>query len=190
MIALLEGRIVAVETDAVIVLVGGIGFTVHVIEPTAHRVGDEVQLQTYLLIRTKGNEIEPLLYGFPDAESRSLFLLLLSVSRIGPKVALSLLRTFSPETLRRAIAEQQASILTRAPGVGKRAAEAIVFHLHDKVGTVLPGAVAADEMAVIDALTALGFSIVEAQRAVQQLPRDRDLPLEERIRLALAALGR
>ncbi len=187
MIALLEGQIVASDEEKVILLVGGVGFAVYVAEPTALPRGETVRLHTHLYVR----ENELTLYGFPDEESRELFRLLIGVSRVGPKVALSLLRTFSPETMRRAIADKQSALLTRAPGVGKRMAEAIVFHLHDKVGPVLPGAATpTDEMEVIDALTALGFSLVEAQRAVQRLPRDRHLPLEEKIRLALAALGR
>ncbi len=187
MIAWIQGQVIAVEEEAIVVLVGGVGFRLHVTEPSAYRIGEEARLHTHLHVRE--NELS--LYGFADEESRALFLLLLGVSRVGPKAALSLLRTLSPETLRGAILNRQAAVLARAPGIGKKAAEAIILHLHDRLGKLGPGTAAmADETEVLDALTALGFSVVEAQRAVQQLPRGKELPLEEKIRLALAALGR
>ncbi len=187
MIAWIQGPVIAVEEDAIIVLVGGVGFRLHVAEPLAYQVGEEARLHTYLHVRE--NELS--LYGFTDEESRALFLLLISVSRVGPKAALNLLRTLSPETLRSAILNRQPALLARAPGVGKKVAEAIILHLHDRLGKLSHGmGGVADETEVIDALTALGFSVVEAQRAVQQLPRGEDLPLEEKIRLALAALSR
>ncbi len=191
MIAWIQGQVIAVEEEAIVVLVGGVGFRVYVTEPSAYRVGEEAKLHTHLHIRESMRENELSLYGFADEESRTLFLLLLGVSRVGPKAALSLLRTLSPETLRGAILNRQAAVLARAPGIGKQTAEAIILHLHDRLGKMMPGTAAvADETEVLDALTALGFSIVEAQRAVQQLPRGKELPLEEKIRLALAALGR
>ncbi len=187
MIARLEGTILALEEGLAIVDVGGVGFAVHVPANADLHAGQVATLFTYLHVR----ENELTLYGFPDAEQKSLFKLLLGVSGVGPKAALSVLSTLSPETLRRAILNKQPAVLARAPGVGKKTGEAIVLHLKDKIkqrdGIGL--AMTEDDTDVIAALTALGFSVVEAQRALQQLPRGQPLSLDEKIRRALIMLG-
>jgi len=152
-------------------------------------VGQSVELFTHLHVR----ENELALYGFLTEEELSLFKLLLSISGVGPKVALALLGTISPDTLRQAVIQEEPGLLSRVPGIGPKTARAIIFHLKDKL--IPAGAGAAPLLSdadteVIAALTSLGFSLVEAQAALQSLPRDENLdeglPVEERVRQALA----
>jgi Holliday junction DNA helicase RuvA len=133
------------------------------------------------------------LYGFSSEEARDLFEMLLTVSGTGPKVALSLLSAFSPEGLQNALVQEDIGALSTVPGIGPKTARNLVFHLRDKIKAAPVGpslsALAETDAEVIAALTSLGYSVMEAQRAVQSLPRE-ETSLEERIRLALAYLGR
>lgn len=188
MIAQLEGVVVSADNGVVVLDVGGVGFAVHIPLTVVVQPGRRATLYTYLHVR----ENELALYGFPDQDQKGLFEMLLGVSGVGPKAALNVLGTLSPDTLRRAVLNGQPEALSRAPGVGKKTAEAIVLHLKDKIKRqgVAMVEVAEDDADVIAALTTLGFSIVEAQRALQQLPRDAKLSLDEKIRQALTMLGK
>ncbi len=191
MIARLSGTVAAVGPDHLVVQVGGVGFRVFVPTPVLEQVdgvGRPVELVTHLHVR----ENELALYGFLTDDELALFELLLGVSGVGPKVALAALSTVSPEALRQAVVREEPGILSRVPGIGPKTARAIIFHLRDKL--TLIGAEAAPPLTdqdaeVIGALTALGFSLVEAQTAVQNLPRDEEMSLEERVRRALAYLA-
>jgi Holliday junction DNA helicase RuvA len=129
------------------------------------------------------------LYGFSSEEQRALFELLLTVQGVGPRLALSVLSTLSLDILRTAVAHEQAEVLDRVPGVGRKTAEKIVFALKDKLGADAGlGALApvSDvDTEAIGALTALGYSVVEAQAAVQSIPKGQGKDVEDRIRLAL-----
>lgn len=190
MIASVEGRVAAVARDALIVEVGGVGLRVLCPQPTltAARPGEPIFLHTHLVVR----ENELTLIGFAGAEELDLFEKLIGVSGVGPRLALALLSAMAPDALRLAISQEQADLLGRVPGIGKKTAQKIVLELKDKVGPagVAEGLAALTEAdaAVIDALTALGYSIIEAQRAVQSLPRD-VIDVEERLRRALASFG-
>lgn len=188
MIARLEGTIVDVGEGTVILDVGGVGFLVCVPVSNDCRPGDHALLHTYLHVR----ENDLALYGFLEPEQKLLFEMLLGVSGVGPKAAMSILGALSPETFQSAILNNQPEVLSRAPGVGRKTAEAVVLHLKDRLAKLHgPIPVFADEDAdVMAALTALGFSLVEAQRAVQQLPRGAALSVEEKIHRALSLLGR
>jgi len=191
MIARLSGTLWSVETDRCVVRVGGIGFDVRVPSNVADQLdgtGQPVELFTHLHVR----ENELALYGFLTEDELDLFELLLTVSGVGPKVALAMLGTISPDALRQAVVQEEPTLLSRVPGIGPKTAKAIIFHLKDKiVPTKLPEArsLSDTDAQVIAALTALGFSLVEAQTALQGLPRDEDLPIEERVRQALANLA-
>ncbi len=191
MIARISGVVAAVGPDHLVVQVGGVGFRVFVPTPVLERVdgvGRPVELVTHLHVR----ENELALYGFLTEEELALFELLLGVSGVGPKVALATLSTVSPEALRQAVVRDEPGILSRVPGVGPKTARAIIFHLRDKLTLVGAEAVPLltdQDAEVIAALTALGFSIVEAQTALQNLPRDEEMTLEERVRRALAYLA-
>jgi Holliday junction DNA helicase RuvA len=191
MISRLSGTVWSCGDDHVVVHVSGIGFQVHTSTSALAQLGDPgrpIELFTYLHVR----ENDLTLYGFPSEEEVALFKLLLSVSGVGPKVALSVLSTISPETLHQAVAGEEPAVLSRVPGVGPKTAKAIIFHLKDRL---LPIAgrpavsLSEDDAEVIAALTSLGFSLVEAQTALQNLPRDEGLPVEERVGLALRSLA-
>ncbi len=190
MIASVEGRVTTVAKDALVVDVGGVGLRVLCPQPTlaAARPGEPVFLYTHLIVR----EDELSLIGFASAEELDLFEKLIGVQGVGPRLGLAVLSAMAPDALRLAIGQEQADLLARVPGIGKKTAQKIVLELKDKVGPVevAEGLAALTEAdaAVIDALTALGYSIVEAQRAVQSLPRD-VVDVEERLRRALAFFG-
>ncbi len=190
MISILEGNIYARTNDALIVMVGGVGLRVLVPAPllAASRPGEPIVLHTHLVVR----EDDLTLIGFATDDELDLFHKFITVSGVGPRLALSILSGMAPDALRLAIGQEQADVLARVPGIGKKTAQKIVLELKDKMGEVeLSEGLAAlteADAAVIDALTALGYSIVEAQRAVQALPRD-VTDVEERLRRALASFG-
>jgi len=188
MIARLSGTVWNIGQGHVVVRVGGIGLQVHVpagVLAQLDGAGQPVELFTHLHVR----ESELALYGFLTEEELALFKLLLSVSGVGPRTALALLSTVSPDMLRQAVIQEEPGLLSHVPGIGPKTARAIIFHLKDKL--IPTGAQAAPLLSdadaqVIAALTGLGFSLVEAQTALQSLPRDEGLPVEERVRQALA----
>jgi Holliday junction DNA helicase RuvA len=190
MIASLEGRVTARLKDSLIVNVGGVGLRVLSTQPLLAelRLGDPILLFTHLIVR----DDDLSLVGFASEDELSVFEALITVTGVGPKSALALLSFMSPDALRLAISQEQPDMIARSPGIGKKTAQKIVWELHDKVGTAdVPEGLAAlteADAAVVDALTALGYSIVEAQRAVQGLPRD-VTDVEERLRRALASFG-
>jgi Holliday junction DNA helicase RuvA len=195
MIRLLRGVVAARGRDYLVVDIGtaagGIGFKIHTPEPTAARFveGAAVFLHAHLQVR----EDALTLFGFESEDELGIFDLLLSVSGVGPKAALSILSTLSPDALRLALANEEPALVARAPGIGKRTAEKIIVELKDKMKAPQGNLEALAQMTntdaeVIDALVALGYSIVEAQRAVQKLPREA-VGVEERLRLALSQFG-
>ena len=191
MIASLEGTVAAVGNNFVIVKVGGVGLRVYVPDNVLHRLsgpGAHVRLFTHLHVR----ENELALYGCTTQEELELFHLLIGVSGVGPKMALTMLSFLSPERLQVAVRAEQADVLSQVPGVGPKTARRIIFQLKDRLALEALEAVPPltdQDAEVMAALTALGYSVVEAQMAVQSLPRDPDMSIEERIRLALAYFG-
>lgn len=191
MIASLEGVVTAIGSNYLVVVVGGVGLRVHVTDSVLHHLGGpgaRVRLFTHLHVR----ENDLALYGCTTQEELELFQLLVGVSGIGPKMALTMLSFLSPERLRTAVAAEQVEVLAQVPGVGPKTARRIIFQLKDKLAlevfeTASP--MTDQDTEVIAALTALGYSVVEAQTALQSLPRDTDMSIEERIRLALAYFG-
>jgi Holliday junction DNA helicase RuvA len=186
MIASLEGKVAAVYTDHLVLVVGGIGYKVlmpaNMLTQTAN---EQVFLHTTLVVR----EDSLTLYGFPHLTERELFETLITVSGIGPKLGLAILGTLNPDNLRNAVVSEQPDILVRVPGVGKKMAQKIVLELKDKLAAgleAIPAGSFSDVNAdVLDTLVALGYSIVEAQTAIQALPPDAPEEVEERVRLAL-----
>jgi len=187
MIACIEGRLSAIEDRAIIVRVGGLGLRVYVPQTfllACGPVGSTVALHTHLHVR----EDELSLYGCATESELQLFELLLGVSGVGPRVALSLLSTLSEEDARVAISSEQASVLARVPGIGAKLAKKIVFELKDKIlagGAVVQSAITEEDAEVIAALTGLGYSVVEAQTALQHVPATVQ-GIEDRLRAALA----
>jgi Holliday junction DNA helicase RuvA len=140
---------------------------------------------THLVVR----EDHLSLYGFETIEERDLFAHLISVAGVGPKTALASLSTLTPETVRRAITGDQPEIFTRVPGIGKKTAQKIILDLQGKIEPLEPLQAAARmddvDVEVMEALTALGYSVVEAQAALQSLSKDDSGDAETRLRKAL-----
>lgn len=193
MIGSLRGEIIDKEEGALMIDVGGVGYYVQ--GPTTLIDLLEVGVKTQLFIHTHVREQELTLFGFPDKEELELFRTLLKVQGIGPKVALAILSHIPAETLRQAIAREEAALLARVPGIGPKKAKQIVFALKDKVGYedifVSTTPITDSDSEVIAALTTLGYSIIEAQAALQQLSKEaRSESVEEKVRLALSSLAR
>ena len=187
MIARLNGTVWSAGKDHLVVRVGGIGFQVRAPAGVLRQLDAEQPVELFIYLHVRENELA--LYGFLTQEEQALFELLLGISGIGPKAALALVGTVSSDALRQAVLQNEPGLLTRVPGIGSKTAQKIIFHLKDKI--IPTGAEAAPllsdtDVDVIAALTGLGFSLVEAQTALQNLPRGEDLPVEERVRLALA----
>ncbi len=191
MIDRIRGLVVDKQEGSVVLEVGGIGLILYVPTPLSAEIslGEEVTVYTHLHVR----ENELTLFGFRDEQERTLFRMLLNVSGVGPRVALNLLSAMSTVAIQRAILDEEPALLSRVPGIGKKTAEKIVLELKDKVevpaGMPTPVSALHDVDAdVVEALLHLGYSLVEAQRAVQGLPPDvRDVG--ERLRLALIRLA-
>ena len=187
MIATLRGEISQIEETALILEVGGVGLRVFVPAPvrTRAKVGESVLLFTHLVVR----EDSLTLYGFESQAERELYNILLGVDGVGPKVALAVLSTLTVDAIQRAVFADESEVLNRVPGVGKKTAQKMALHLKDKLKPTdaLAGvaAMADYDSEVLAALTALGYSVVEAQSAIQSLPRDAPTDVEERLRFTL-----
>lgn len=187
MISSLNGIISQVGEGSLVVEVGGVGLLVYVPEPLSDQLtaGQTVHLHTYLIVRQDALA----LYGFETIEGRDYFVLLLGVSGIGPRLAVTILSSLTPEAIRRAIATDQPEVFSRVPGVGKKTAQKIVFSLQDKITTEEGfepiAAMSEADSEVLSALVALGYSVVEAQAALQSIPKEAPEDVEERLRLAL-----
>jgi Holliday junction DNA helicase RuvA len=187
MISSLHGQIQHKESDSVVVEISGIGLQVFVPPGLSEQVnpGEKVRLHTYLVVR----EDSLTLFGFETREEREFFALMLGVSGIGPRLALAALSTLSPEAIRRAVFHEQPEVFSRIPGVGKKTAQKVLLHLqdrlpaHEDLGSV--AALGDVDAEVLEALTTLGYSVVEAQAALQTIPRDTPQDVELRLRLAL-----
>ena len=191
MIARLHGRVIGVGDGSLIVDVGGVGYRVRVPSGVLQDAspGEMITLHTHLHVR----ENDLALYGCASEDELALFETLLGVSGIGPRSAMSIISAVAVETLREAVVRGDAAALGRIPGVGKRTAERLVTELKGRLGSTadsLPGMLSAGDAEVIAALTSLGYSVVEAQQALQGVPPASALPLEERVRLALRSLAR
>lgn len=187
MIAILHGAVVLIEEDSIVIEVGGVGFQVYIPAPLKDRlkIGETVFLYTRLIVR----EDLLALYGFETQEGREFFDLLLGVNGIGPRSALAILSTLNPDVIRRAVFSEQVDMFCRAPGIGRKTAQKIVLHLQDRLPSgAFPSPLAAlsdVDSEIIAALTTLGYSVVEAQAALQSLPKNASQDLEEKLRLAL-----
>ena len=195
MIALLRGTLVQIGADHLVVETSGVGFLVYVprsLLSSAGAPGDVLSLYTTLIVREDALS----LYGFSTIEQRELFERLLSVSGVGPRVALSMLSSGTPAEISHAIVQGDTTRLARTPGVGKRTAERLVLELKGKlnlsglppVATGSPTNLALNQE-LADLLSSLGYSNAEAVAAIAALPSDAPPDLEERLRLALRFFG-
>ncbi len=191
MIARVAGEVVELGDHLAVVMVGGVGLQVSIPEPLRGRL----RLQEHVLLFTQMIVRQDLLalYGFETDEDRRFFNLLMGADGVGPKMALNILSTLSVDAIRRAVSADQPEMFSRVSGVGKRTSQKIMLHLQGKVefeGTLDATASLSNvDESVLEALTSLGYSIIEAQTALQSIPRDTPDVVEDRLRVALGYFG-
>jgi holliday junction DNA helicase RuvA len=196
MISRVRGTVLSIGLDHVVIEVGGVGLLITATPATlvTLRTGTEAILETTLVVR----EDSLTLFGFADQQARELFGLLLTVSGIGPRIAMATLAVLDPNQLRAALGEGNISVLTQVPGIGRKGAERLVIELRDKVGSL--AAVTAESVAtgngavrgsVVEALTGLGFPVKQAEQAVEGVMAENGTSDTSTVlRKALATLGR
>ena len=195
MIASIRGEVLDIALDHVVIEAAGVGYKLMATPSTLAtlRRGSEARLITAMIVR----EDSQTLYGFPDADARDLFLTLLGVSGVGPKIALATLAVYDAPALRQALADGDVTALTRVPGIGKRGAERLVLELRDKIGPVGTGAVAtsvnghAVRGPVVEALVGLGFAAKQAEEAIDKvMANEPEASTASALRAALSMLGK
>jgi Holliday junction DNA helicase RuvA len=179
MISRLRGTVVARTPAGLVLDVGGVGYLLAATPRVTARVGEEATVETHLHVREDALQ----LYGFASGDERELFELLLGVSGIGPKVALAIVSGSPPAELRRAIARDDLARFEAIPGIGRKTAQRVVMELKDKLAEPAYAGSASGELMARDALVELGWSVVDADRALADV--DESLPVEEQVRAAL-----
>lgn len=191
MIAGLKGRIERKLDDAALVDVGGVIYRVSTSAVTLEEVGEPgeaVRLFTHLYVR----EDQMALFGFASAEELRLFETLISVSGVGPKLALGILSRVRPEALELAISSENAELLATVPGVGRKTAARLILELRGKLvpsGGIAAGVPSQVDADVVTALRSLGYTTAEAHGALSRTPRDPGMALEDRVLAALRELA-
>ena len=200
MIAFVKGSLADVESDRVIIDVGGIGYNVFVSSYTMGRLpleGNEVKLYTYLNVKEDLMQ----LYGFLSKDELRIFKLLIGVNGIGPKGGLGILSYLTPDDLRFAVMANDVKAISAAPGIGKKTAEKLILELKDKLGSIEPEEVPNSESVTgntpfskqiqtdaVQALVALGYGSTEALRAVTNVMTEQEDSVEEILKKALKFL--
>ena len=189
MIASIKGEVTLKTENELVLLVNDIGFRVMVPKAVAAQavVTEKIHLLTTLIVR----EDSLALFGFSKEEELELFNKLISINGIGPKTALAILSTLPVDTIVAAAMSNRDDVFSQVPGIGKKSAQKIMIYLHDKVSKMpIKEMIVSHEdvdvnSEVMDALTGLGYSVVEAQSAVQAIPKNAPKDLENRLRIAL-----
>jgi len=191
MIATLEGTLEYCGIDSAVIKVGGVGVQVYLPGSTLIQIGalgDKISLYTHLYVK----EDNISLYGFTSSEEVALFKNLISISGIGPRIALALLSKLSAEQLATAIISGNVALIDQVPGIGKKMANRLVVELRDKLErewkeAALP--LAPEDSDAIAALTSLGYSLREVIQVVSSIPNSSELSLEEKVKTALQELA-
>lgn len=195
MIAAVRGEVLDIALDHAVIEAAGVGYKIMATPATLAtlRRGTEARLITAMIVR----EDSQTLYGFADSDARDLFLTLLGVSGVGPRIALATLAVYDPAGLRQALADGDVAALTRVPGIGKRGAERIVLELRDKIGAAQAVGAAAPtgplgvRGPVVEALVGLGFAAKQAEDACDKvLAGDPQASTSAALRAALSLLGK
>ena len=190
MIASIRGEVLAIIVNSVVFDVGGVGISTLVVERTLQTlsIGSKATLHTSLMVR----EDSLTLFGFEDTQERDLFVLLQTVTGIGPRVAQSILNTLTVSDLRNAIGNESAAALEKVSGLGKKGAARIILELKDKVSGVNQRITTGDsgwQSSISAALSGLGFTGREIDQAISSVAVTAlDQPLEEKLRVALLNL--
>ncbi|MBS6955328.1 MAG: Holliday junction branch migration protein RuvA [Enterocloster asparagiformis] len=206
MISYIKGPLTAVEEDVIVVEAGGVGMGIHVPLSVLDRlpgIGREVTVYTYFQVREDAMS----LYGFLNRQDRDMFRQLIGVNGVGPKAALGILSVMTPDDLRMAIVTGDAKAISRAPGIGPKTAQRLILDLKDKVSmeevlgnlalpydqgaAVAPGIAGMGEAAkeAVQALVALGYSNVEANKAVKQVEVTETMTAEDVLKASLRYLS-
>lgn len=186
MIASISGKVIQLTKETLIIDINGLGFEVFVPKTllSETEVGDLLHLYSHMLVR----EDSITLYGFANLEEKQLFLQFLAVGGVGPKLSLSILSSLSIDNIRSAILSEKPDYFSRVPGIGKKTAQKIIIQMQGKLpesdGLTIRSITDVDD-AVVDALISLGYSVVEAQTALQSLPKDTPDDVETKLRVAL-----
>jgi Holliday junction DNA helicase RuvA len=186
MIASISGKVIHLTKETVIIDINGLGFEVFVPKSLLSDTekGDLLYLYTYMLVR----EDNISLFGFTSLEEKQLFLQFLAVGGIGPKLSLAILSSLSIDNIRSAILSEKPDYFSRVPGIGKKTAQKIIIQMQGKLpdsdGLAIRRITDVDD-AVVDALISLGYSVVEAQTALQTIPKDTPDDVETKLRVAL-----
>ncbi len=187
MIASIQGQVIHIGEDSIIVEVGGIGYLIFVtkIFHTSLRRGEKISLFTHLVVR----EDSLTLYGFKDQEEIVLFRELIRVNGVGPRLALETISTHAPDVIKRAVLNKQDEVFAQVSGIGKKTAQKIILTLEDRImfteDMVISPESAGINAEVQEALISLGYSVLEAQAALQTIPSESSLDLETRLTIAL-----
>lgn len=188
MIDSLTGRVVRLGADELSLEVGPVTLRLVIPPGSGDRFGRPGQVATvFTSLQLREDSIT--LYGFPAAADRDLFEVLLEVSRVGPKAALSIIGRLGPDRFWQAIGSGDASLLGAVPGIGKKTAERLIFELRGRLPEAQPVSGAPEDAELLAALTALGYSTAEALTAIRAVPPSDGLSLEERLRRILAAMA-
>jgi holliday junction DNA helicase RuvA len=179
LIARLRGTVAARSAAGLLIDVGGVGYLVAATPRVNARVGEETTVETYLHVREDAMQ----LYGFASGEERELFELLIGVSGIGPKVALAIVSGSPPAEPRRAIVREDLARFEAIPGIGRKIAQRVVMELKDKIGEPAGALPPGEGFLARDALVGLGWSVIDADRALADV--DESLPVEEQVRAVL-----
>lgn len=208
MISFVRGPLAAVEEDSVVVEAGGVGLEIRVplsVLEQLPSLGEEVKMYTYFQVREDGMN----LYGFLHVQDRQMFRQLLGVNGIGPKAALGILSAMRPDDLRMAIVSGDAKAISRAPGVGTKTAQRIILDLKDKVSmdqvtenwlnaggemeqkdsAASAYGLAGAAREAVEALVALGYTSMEASRAVKKVSLQEGMTAEDVLKASLKHLS-
>lgn len=204
MIASLRGTVLALKLDFAVIDVGGVGMAVSAPPNTLAtlRIGEEASIATHLVVR----EDSLTLYGFATEDERDTFVILQTVSGVGPRLALAMVAVLNPDELRRAVSQEDLTTLTKVPGIGKKSAQRIVLELGEKLGPplgeepIVDGVPSAGAPAlpneVVEALIGLGWNAKAAEKAVGAVMEDLELSARDSsvdvgaiLRAALQELG-
>ena len=201
MISYIKGKLTEVEDGIIVVENNGIGFNIHVpatVISSFSSIGDEVKVYTYLQIREDAHS----LFGFLSRDDLNIFKMLINVNGIGPKGALAILSTISPDDLRFAILSDDAKLIATAPGIGSKTAQKLILELKDKikleetfesysksVNTVKTDDVLIAKNEAVEALVSLGYGSTEAMKAVRDVENADELDSEEILKRALKKLA-
>jgi holliday junction DNA helicase RuvA len=179
MIARLRGKRAGLTAAGLVLDVNGVGYLVQATPSVLRRDESELTVETYLHVREDALQ----LYGFGSVDERDLFVHLLAVNGVGPKVALAIVSGSTPGELRRAIVLEDTARFEAIPGIGKKTAQRVVLELKEKLGNVADVQVPVTDLVARDALVELGYSVADAERALANV--DPELPPEQRVREAL-----